>query len=176
MPCTPTTTRWPTRCACLRVHGSRPKYTHHVVGGNFRLDTLQAAVLAVKLPHLSGWTAGRRANADTYRKLFAETGGIPPELILPADAPGHIYNQFVIRTPRRDQLRDALAAEGIATEIYYPIPFHLQPCFASLGIRQGAFPHAEQACREVLALPVYPGLTGEAQAHVVRRIAAFFAN
>jgi dTDP-4-amino-4,6-dideoxygalactose transaminase len=158
----------------LRVHGSRPKYYHHMVGGNFRLDALQAAILRIKLPHLARWTQGRRANAERYRKLFAATPGIPAELRLPEPTPEHIYNQFVIRAPRRDALRDHLAKQGIATEIYYPLPLHLQPCFADLGYREGAFPHAETASREVLALPIYAELAEEQQAYVVTQIAAFY--
>jgi dTDP-4-amino-4,6-dideoxygalactose transaminase len=162
------------RLRLLRVHGGRPKYVHHAIGGNFRLDALQAAVLRVKLPRLEAWTAARRRNADRYRRLFAEVR-VPPELRLPEDAPGHIYNQFVIRAPRRDALRERLARAGVATEIYYPVPFHLQPCFRELGLREGAFPRAEAAAREALALPIYPELTEAQQAHVVDRIAEVYA-
>jgi dTDP-4-amino-4,6-dideoxygalactose transaminase len=162
------------RLRLLRAHGSRPKYVHHAVGGNFRIDTLQAALLRVKLPHLSAWTEGRRTNAQRYRQLFADTRGIPAELRLPADVPGHIYNQFVIRAPDRDRLRAHLSEAGVATEVYYPLPFHLQPCFRRLGYLEGAFPHAETATREALALPIYPELTEAQQAHVVARIAAFY--
>jgi dTDP-4-amino-4,6-dideoxygalactose transaminase len=164
------------RLRLLRTHGSRPKYVHQAVGGNFRLDTLQAALLRVKVPHVARWSAGRRANADRYRAIFAGTRGIPAELRLPEDAPGHIYNQFVIRAPRRDGLRAKLAADGVATEIYYPLPFHLQPCFGELGYREGAFPEAERAAKEALALPIYPELGEAQQAHVVERIAAFYAG
>jgi dTDP-4-amino-4,6-dideoxygalactose transaminase len=162
------------KIALLRTHGSRPKYYHQVVGGNFRLDALQAAILRVKLPHLADWTQGRRANAQRYRQLFAATPGLPAELRLPAATPEHIYNQFVMRAPRRDALREHLSKQGIGTEIYYPLPLHLQPCFADLGTREGAFPHAEAASREVLALPIYPELSEEQQAHVVAQIAAFY--
>jgi len=158
----------------LRGHGSRPKYVHHLVGGNFRLDALQAAILRVKLPHLPRWTEGRRANADRYRRLFTATPGIPPELCLPRDAPGHIYNQFVIRVPRRDALREHLSKQGIGTEVYYPLALHLQPCFAELGYREGAFPHAEAATKEALALPIFAELSEEQQAYVVTQIAAFY--
>jgi dTDP-4-amino-4,6-dideoxygalactose transaminase len=158
----------------LRAHGSRPKYVHHKVGGNFRLDALQAAILRVKLPRLAGWTAGRRANADRYRRLFAATAGIPPELILPADVPDHIYNQFVIRAPRRDHLREHLTKNDVGTEVYYPLALHLQPCFADLGYRPGALPHAERATQEALALPIYAELTEAQQAYVVEQIAAFY--
>ena len=160
----------------LRVHGAKPKYIHQLVGGNFRLDTLQAAVLAVKLPHLDDWTAARRRNADRYRALFAATPGLPPELRVPADAPGHVYNQFVVRAPRRDALREHLAAAGVGTEVYYPLPFHMQPCFAHLGVREGAFPHAEAAAREAVALPIYAELNEAMQAQVVAQIAAFYAK
>jgi dTDP-4-amino-4,6-dideoxygalactose transaminase len=164
------------RVRLLRAHGARPKYIHHAVGGNFRIDTLQAALLRVKLPHLRRWTEGRRANAERYRQLFASTAGLPAELRLPADAPGHVYNQFVIRAPDRDRLRAHLGEAGIATEVYYPLPFHLQPCFVELGYREGAFPHAEAASREALALPIYPELTEAQQAYVVSRIADFYSR
>src|SRR5205814_1834950 len=162
------------RVRLLRAHGSRPKYVHHAVGGNFRLDTLQAALLRVKLPHLAAWTQARRANADRYRRLFADTPGLPAELRVPADAPGHIYNQFVLRAPDRDRLRAHLTESGVSTEIYYPLPFHKQPCFRQLGYAEGAFPEAEKAAREALALPIYPELTEAQQAWVVSRIAAFY--
>jgi dTDP-4-amino-4,6-dideoxygalactose transaminase len=163
------------RLRLLRAHGAKPKYHHAMVGGNFRLDALQAAILRVKLPRLAGWTAARRANADRYRRLFA-AANLPDELRLPADAPGHIYNQFVIRTPRRDALRAHLTRAGVGTEIYYPVPFHLQACFAGLGYREGQFPVAEAAARETLALPIYPELTEEQQAYVVAQIAHFYAG
>ncbi len=160
--------------AILRAHGSRPKYIHYKVGGNFRLDALQAAILRVKLARLPDWTASRRANAERYRRLFAATAGIPSDLILPADVPGHIYNQFVIRAPLRDGLREFLTKNGVGTEVYYPLALHLQPCFVELGYRQGAFPHAERATQEVLALPIYAELTSTQQAYVVEQIAAFY--
>jgi dTDP-4-amino-4,6-dideoxygalactose transaminase len=160
--------------AILRAHGSKPKYVHPKVGGNFRLDALQAAVLHVKLAQLPAWTASRRANADRYRRLFAATAGLPPELILPADASGHIYNQFVVRAPRRDALREHLTQNGVGTEIYYPLALHLQPCFADLGWKRGAFPHAERATQETLALPIYAELTEAQQAFVVEKIANFY--
>ena len=158
----------------LRAHGSRPKYVHQMVGGNFRLDALQAAILRVKLPQLAGWTSGRRANAERYRRLFAATPGIPSELRMPQDVPGHIYNQFVIRAPRRDGLREHLSKQGIGTEVYYPLALHLQPCFAGMGLRAGAFPHAEAATKEALALPIFAELTEEQQAFVVAQIAAYY--
>ena len=162
------------RVALLRSHGSRPKYIHREVGGNFRLDALQAAVLRVKLPHLTRWTKGRRANAERYRALFAATPGLPPELRLPGDAVGHIYNQFVLRAPRRDALRDYLTRQGVGTEVYYPLALHLQPCFSSLGYRPGSMPHAERASEEVLALPIHADLTEDQQRYVVETIAAFY--
>jgi dTDP-4-amino-4,6-dideoxygalactose transaminase len=162
------------KVAILRAHGSKPKYVHHLAGGNFRLDALQAAILRVKLTRLADWTTGRRKNAERYRRLFAATPGLPSELLLPADAPGHIYNQFVIRAPNRDTLREHLTRNGVGTEIYYPLALHLQPCFAELGIKPGAFPHAERATRETLALPIYAELTEAQQAFVVEQIATFY--
>ena len=161
------------RARLLRAHGGRPKYHHVAVGGNFRLDALQAAVLRAKLPHVPAWTAARRAHADRYRALFG-AARLPPELRLPADHGEHVYHQFCIRAPRRDALRAHLAAAGVGTEVYYPEPLHLAPCFAELGYRAGAFPVAERACRELLALPVHPALAADAQAYVVDRIAAFY--
>jgi dTDP-4-amino-4,6-dideoxygalactose transaminase len=163
------------RLARLRVHGSEPKYYHAEVGGNFRLDALQAAVLRVKLPLLEGWTAGRRANAARYRQLFAETR-LAGTVILPEDAPGHVYNQFVVRVPRRNELRAFLQERGIGTEIYYPVPLHLQACFRELGYVPGDLPHAEKAAHEVLALPIYPELTDAQLRAVVAGIDAFYAG
>lgn len=157
------------RLALLRNHGARPKYHHVAVGGNFRLDALQAAILRAKLPHLAAWTAARRAHAARYRELFA-AAGVPPELRLPADHPAHVYHQFVIRAPRRDALRAHLTAAGIGTEVYYPEALHQQPVFAP----SPPCPVAERACTEVLALPIQPALTGAAQAAVVDAIAEFY--
>ena len=158
----------------IRTHGMEPKYYHHLVGANFRIDAVQAAVLRVKLPHLSAWTAGRQRNAARYRALFADAG--LPDVSLPVEAPNrtHIYNQFVIRVPRRDQLKAHLDAGGIGTEIYYPVPFHLQECFRDLGYRQGAFPVAEAQAADSLALPIYPELTEAQQAAVVTAIRTFY--
>ena len=156
----------------LRNHGAEPKYVHKRIGGNFRLDALQAAVLRVKLPHLPDWTNGRRANAARYTTLFADlqAAGL---VTLPVEPAGyhHIYNQYVIRIPDRDRVRRELAARGIGTEVYYPVPFHLQECFADLGYAKGAFPHAEAAAASSLALPIYPELTPAQQATVVEEIA-----
>jgi dTDP-4-amino-4,6-dideoxygalactose transaminase len=155
----------------LRNHGAEPKYFHKRVGGNFRLDALQAAVLRVKLPHLAEWSAMRRRNADRYRRLFTEAGLIDA-VVLPT-CPGdreHIFNQYAIRVPDRDALRARLESAGIGTEIYYPVPFHLQECFASLGHHAGDFPQAEAASAEVLALPIYGELTEAQQRFVVDAI------
>jgi len=163
------------RMRILRVHGSHPKYHHHLVGGNFRLDALQAAIVSVKLRYLDQWTAGRQANAATYRRLFAEAG-LEDRIGLPAEGPGrHIYNQFVIRVPRRrDALRDHLVSRGVGCEIYYPVPLHLQPCFADLGYEEGDFPESERAAAETLALPIYPELSDDQQHYVVDQIRTFF--
>ncbi len=154
--------------ALLRNHGAEPKYVHTRIGGNFRLDALQAAVLRVKLPHLTRWTDMRRANAARYRGMLDEAG-ISGDLILPIEPEGrgHVFNQFVIRVPRRDRVRTRLAERGIATEIYYPIPFHLQECFAPLGYVRGDFPEAEAAADATLALPIYGELSVDQQAAVV---------
>ena len=159
----------------LRAHGANPKYYHRLVGGNFRLDPIQAAVLRVKAPHLQGWTRSRQANAERYRELFREYR-LDSIVHLPEQPEGHshIFNQFVIRAPRRDDLRAYLTGRGIGTEIYYPVPFHLQECFASLGYSRGAFPASEAAASEVLALPVYGALTEAQLALVVGAIAGFY--
>jgi dTDP-4-amino-4,6-dideoxygalactose transaminase len=161
----------------LRNHGAEPKYVHHRIGGNFRLDALQAAVLRVKLPHLAGWTDMRRANAERYRQLF-DGAGLTESIVLPVEPPGrrHIYNQFAVRVPRRDETRAALSANGIGTEVYYPVPFHLQPCFASLGHGPGDFPAAEAAAGSTLALPIYGELTGAQQDAVVQGLAGALAS
>ena len=165
------------RMRILRVHGAQAQYEHHLVGGNFRLDALQAAIVRIKLDHLDRWTAGRQANAATYRRLFA-AAGLQDAVRLPADGPGrHIYNQFVVRVPqRRDRLRTYLAERGVGTAIYYPVPLHLQPCFSDLGHRPGDFPASERAAAETLALPIFPELTGAQLEAVVAHTAAFFAG
>ena len=159
--------------ALLRNHGAEPKYLHKRIGGNFRLDALQAAVLRVKLPHLPEWTNGRRANAARYAALFAplEAAGL---VTLPIEPSGyhHIYNQYVIRIPDRDRVRRDLAARGIGTEVYYPVPFHLQECFAGPRIRRRARSRTPRhAATTSLALPIYAELTEAQQAAVVEEIA-----
>jgi dTDP-4-amino-4,6-dideoxygalactose transaminase len=165
---TTTDERLAARVRLLRNHGAQPKYVHHAIGGNFRLDALQAAVLRVKLPHLLDWNRKRRANAETYRKLVANAG-LTDRVRLPVEPKGrtHVYHQFVIRVPERDVVRAHLASRGIGTEVYYPMPFHRQPCFTHLGYSSEAFPNAEAASGDVLALPVYPELTSDQQQHVI---------
>jgi dTDP-4-amino-4,6-dideoxygalactose transaminase len=162
------------RAKLLRMHGMQPKYYHHLVGGNFRMDALQAAVLRVKAPHLEDWTRGRRANAARYRTLFAGAG-LGDAVLLPKEPADreHIFNQFVIRTSGRDALKAHLDAHGIGNEIYYPVPFHLQPCFSDLDHRRGDFPHAERAADECLAIPIYSELTASQQEAVVGVVAEF---
>jgi dTDP-4-amino-4,6-dideoxygalactose transaminase len=175
------------RIRIIRVHGGEPKYHHGVVGGNFRLDPIQAVALSVKLPHLPDWHRARRRNASVYQALFAETGLLDRGLVsLPvavyaeeARACGgevdyHIYNQYVIRVKERDALKAYLQEEGIGSEIYYPIPMHKQGCVAHLGLNELSFPEAEKAAAETLALPIYPELTREMQQLVVEAIAGFF--
>lgn len=167
----------------MRVHGAKKKYYHTWVGGNFRLDALQAAVLAVKLPHLDTWSKMRQSNADYYRLLFQESGLVKKnKVILPkvSDTSGkhkhaHIYNQFVIRTQKREELKIFLQKKEIGTEVYYPLPLHLQDCFSYLGYRKGDFPEAERAAEEVLALPIYPELTPDMQQSVVSAITEFYS-
>lgn len=168
----------------LRVHGGQPKYYHQVVGGNFRLDTLQAAVLCVKFKYLDEWTKKRQSNAERYVRLFQESGLVEkgrvrlPQAAYASSGAGHhhIYNQFVIRAEQRDPLRHYLRDQGIGSEVYYPVPLHLQECFRSLGYREGSFPEAERAARETLALPIYPELTAPQQQRVVDVVAAFYAH
>jgi len=156
----------------LRNHGAHPKYVHREIGGNFRLDALQAAVLRVKLPHLADWNSKRRANAARYRELFANAG-LDGRVRLPVEPAGrtHVYHQFVIRVAERDAMRAHLTTRGVGTEVYYPVPFHRQQCFADLIHAADAFPNADAAASDVLALPIYPELTREQQQHVVASIA-----
>jgi dTDP-4-amino-4,6-dideoxygalactose transaminase len=161
----------------LRVHGSHPKYYHRLIGGNFRLDALQAAVVSVKLKYLDTWTLARQENARKYRELFA-LAKLDDRVKMPVEKEGrHIYNQFVISLKeRRDDLRSFLADAGIGTEVYYPMPLHLQECFASLNYQKGDFPISEHAAQHTLALPIYPELSDDQQAYVVEKIKTFFSN
>jgi dTDP-4-amino-4,6-dideoxygalactose transaminase len=163
-----------TRARLIRTHGMEPKYHHLIVGGNFRMDALQAAVLRVKAPHVERWTEARRANAARYRSLFRQAG-LTDRVTLPSEPPAcrHVFNQFVIRTSDRDALKRHLDERGIGTEIYYPVPFHLQSCFSDLGYRRDSFPNAERAAAESLALPIYGELTADQQTAVVDAIAEF---
>lgn len=156
----------------LRMHGRTGKYIHEVVGLNSRLDALQAAILSVKLEHLDRWTEGRRTNANIYRELLSGGPVIPP---LPAAyQTRHIYNQFVIRCTRRDELQAFLREHGIGSEVYYPLPLHLQTCFLSLGYKTGDFPVSERLSGEVLALPVHSELSREDIAYVCEKIRSFY--
>ena len=172
------------RVKLMRNHGYSPKYYNKVVGGNFRLDAIQAAVLRVKLRYLDQWTESRQDNAATYRNLFGEAGlcvtldefsASSTGVVLPFESPDvrHIYNQFVIRSHRRDELVSHLKERQIGTEIYYPVPMHMQECFADLGYRKGGFPASECAADQTLALPIYPELTLEMLETVVGAIAEF---
>jgi dTDP-4-amino-4,6-dideoxygalactose transaminase len=158
------------RCRILRDHGSEPKYYHKWVGGNFRLDALQAAVLRVKLRHLEGWTRKRQENARRYNEMFSRTSVRTPRI---AGGNVSIYNQYCIRVPNRDELRARLAASGIGTEVYYPVPLHMQECFKYLGGKRGDFPCCEKAAEEVLALPIYPELTEAQQRRIADEITRF---
>ncbi len=158
----------------IRAHGSKPKYYHSVVGGNFRIDALQAALLRVKLPALEEWTSIRRQNADRYDAAFTVAGLDSSVLTTPRRRfEGHIYNQYVIRTSRRDALQAHLAEQKIATAIYYPVPLHRQECFAHLGYQDGSLPVSENASREVLALPIFAGLGEERQARIIDAVIRF---
>ena len=163
------------RLVDLRNHGARPKYYHQMIGGNFRLDALQATVLSIKLKYLDDWTRGRQQNADHYRRRFA-AASLQEKVVLPAAIEArHIYNQFVVRVSGdRDAMRAYLAEAGIGTEVYYPVPLHLQACFADLGYQAGDFPEAEAAAAQTLALPIYPELSTEQMDFVVTTIAAFY--
>ena len=160
----------------LRNHGAEEKYYHKYVGLNSRLDGFQGATLRVKLPYLEGWTEGRRTNAERYRSLFTDAG-LTEQVVLPTERTNcrHIYNQYIIRVPnRRDELRAFLTENGVGSDIYYPVPLHLQECFAHLGYHEGDLPESERAAFETLALPIYPELKLEQQEYVVDTIAKFF--
>jgi dTDP-4-amino-4,6-dideoxygalactose transaminase len=164
-----------------RQHGMEPRYYHHFIGGNFRLDEIQAAILGVKLPYLDEWSAARRGVADSYREEFNRLG-LTEQITLPAEpfrdrglTNHHIYHQYVIRTPKRDALREHLTRKEIGTAIYYPLALHEQECFRYLGHGAGDFPESERAARQTLALPIYPELSPEAQRYVAESIAEFFA-
>jgi len=163
----------------LRNHGMDPKYYYAMIGGNFRFDSIQAAIVGVKLKYLDRWTAGRQANAARYRRLFEAKGLVADDLVrLPIERPGnrHIYNQFVIRAPRRDALQAYLREKNVGCEVYYPVPLHLQQCFAGLGHGEGDFPHSQRAALETLALPIYPELSDPQAQCVVDRIGEFFGR
>jgi dTDP-4-amino-4,6-dideoxygalactose transaminase len=161
----------------VRAHGSKPKYHHQLVGGNFRIDALQAALLRVKLPELDAWTAVRRDNARRYDDAFV-SAGLDKALLRPPlrRFEGHVYNQYVVRTSRRDELQEHLKAAGIGTAVYYPRPLHQQGCFAHLGYREGSLPVSEQACRESLALPIFAGLGKARQDRIIDTIVGFLGG
>ena len=163
------------RMRVLRVHGARPKYHHQFIGGNFRLDALQAAVLSVKIKYLDGWTRRRQQNAAYYDSAL-RNAGLMAQVAPPAMPQGgrHVFNQFVVRAERRDELRSFLATQGIGTEIYYPVPLHLQECFQYLELPQGSFPVAERAAEETLALPIFAELTSDQLTAVVGSIVEFY--
>lgn len=171
------------RIRILRTHGSKPKYYHKLIGGNFRLDTIQAAVLTVKLKYLDQWTRRRQENADRYETLFQQSGLIQagrvrlPEAVYRTSGVKHyhIYNQFVLRVERRNDLMAHLKQKGIGTEVYYPVPFHLQECFRYLGHQEGDFPESERAANETVAIPIYPELTPAQQAEVVEAFSLYYS-
>jgi dTDP-4-amino-4,6-dideoxygalactose transaminase len=182
-----------TKLIRVRAHGSHPKYHHAIVGGNFRLDAIQAAVVSAKLPHLDDWTAARQRNARRYDELFANSGleiansavyrfrggtqpgRHAPHVFVPSVVTDrHIFNQYVIRVPRRDALKTALQRRGVGTEVYYPVPMHMQECFTYLGHARGAFPESELAAADTLALPIYPELTDAQARYVVDGVRDFF--
>ena len=159
------------RLKVLRGHGSKPKYHHKIVGGNFRLDAIQAAIVSAKLPHLDSWTVARQRNAKNYDLLFREAGlpiGLPKVV-----TDRHIFNQYVIRTPNRDALQVFLQKKGVGTEVYYPVPMHMQECFSYLGLGAGVFPESERAAKETLAIPIHPDLPEAQLRYVVECIREF---
>ena len=166
------------RLRVLRSHGSNPKYFHAQVGGNFRLDAIQAAIVTVKLDRLEAWTAARSRHAERYTRWFHEAGLVARGLVVPPDSPGdgdrHVYNQYVIRLERRDEFRGFLQQHGIPTQVYYPLSLHEQACFANLGYRRGDFPQAELAAQQSVALPISPNLTAPQQSKILKAISAFF--
>jgi dTDP-4-amino-4,6-dideoxygalactose transaminase len=164
-----------------REHGMEPRYFHHVIGGNFRLDEIQAAILAVKLPWLEQWAAARRSAADFYGAEF-ERAGLREKINIPSEpyrerglTNHHVYHQYVVRTAKRDALREHLGTRGIDTAIYYPLGLHEQKCFGYLGYKKGDFPESERAAGETFALPIYPEISRKAQRYVVNAIAEFFS-
>ncbi len=158
----------------LRTHGSRKTYYHDIVGYNSRLDALQAAVLLAKLPHLEAWSAGRRANAAYYDAAFADVPEVTTPFVDPANT--SIYNQYTIRVSKRDDLQASLRAAGIGNSVYYPLPLHLQNCFAYLGYKDGQFPESERASKEVLSLPIYPELTRSQLDEVIGAVRTFYGR
>ena len=168
-------TSWRNAFACCVDTGRSPSTCTKSSAANFRLDALQAAILRAKLPHLTRWLEARRAVAGRYRQLFADADleAFGVELPVEPEDRWHTYHQYVVRTPRRDELHAHLESHGIGTAIYYPVPLHRQACFADLGYREGALPHAEAAAKTALALPIYPELTEEQQAHVIDVIAQY---
>ncbi len=165
------------RMRVLRVHGGKPKYFHALIGGNFRIDELQAAVLRIKLKYLEGWTSGRQRNAAYYDRAFS-AARLGSRVITPRAAPGqrHIFNQYVIRVHERDALRKFLGEHGIGTEIYYPVPLDRQECFSYLGYAPGTFPESERAAAETVAIPIYPELTEDQLGTVVARVTEYFTS
>jgi len=165
------------KCRTLRVHGSKQKYHHTMVGGNFRLDALQASILDIKLQFLESWTKSRQLNADRYDAMFKQTDlvvkghiNIPQRI----DGATHVFNQYTIKTSKRDELRNHLLSHGIETMIYYPSPLHTQPCFSHIGYRLGDFPETEKACLEVISIPIFPEITERQQQYIVDTIQGFF--
>jgi dTDP-4-amino-4,6-dideoxygalactose transaminase len=166
--------RLATRLRRLRMHGGAKQYFHDEVGFNSRLDSLQAAILSAKLPHLAAWSAKRRENAAYYNTAFAELHDVVTPYVEPANE--SIFNQYTIRVERRDELQAFLKERGIGSAIYYPLPLHLQPCFSYLGYREGQCPEAEKAAKQVLSLPIYPELTRSQLDEVIDAVRAFYGR